>query len=78
MTFPFKTKIRHELIWVKGKPYYKCNRAVGVLSGQQVLLKTDCNNKGKQLSLKGKKLMATSTIVWRVTCKNCLRWKNDL
>jgi hypothetical protein len=40
MKFAFKSKIVHKIKWIDGKPYYKCNRAVGVLSGQQIILKT--------------------------------------
>jgi hypothetical protein len=39
-TMIFKSNIVHKIVWIKNKPYYKCNRAVGVLSGQQIILKT--------------------------------------
>ena len=36
----FKTNIVHKLIWIDKKPYYRCNHAVGKLSGQQIIWKT--------------------------------------
>ena len=55
----FKTNIIHRIEWIDGKPYYKCNRAVGVLSGQQIIHKT------------------TEVTKVNLTCKNCMRCKDD-
>lgn len=43
----FKTKIVHKIEWINGSPYYLCNHAVGVLSGQQIILKTNACNQNK-------------------------------
>jgi len=37
----FKTNIVHRIQWKEKHPYYRCNHAVGVLSGQQIILKTN-------------------------------------
>jgi hypothetical protein len=40
----FKTKIRHDIVRIYGKYYYKCNHAVGSLSKEQIKNKTAYNN----------------------------------
>jgi hypothetical protein len=40
----FKTKIRHEVVRIMGKYYYRCNYAVGSLSKSQIINKTVYNN----------------------------------
>ena len=37
----FKSKIIHQIEWYNKEPYYYCNRAVGKLSGQQIIFKTN-------------------------------------
>ena len=41
----------HLVEWVAGKPYYRCIRAVGSLSGQQIILRTQ-GMKYKRLTCK--------------------------
>lgn len=43
----FKTKIIHKIEWRDDEPYYRCNHAVGVLSGQQIIFKTNSCYKKK-------------------------------
>ena len=40
----------HKIVWRERKPYYRCNRAVGVLSGQQIIFRT--NSSGKRVTCK--------------------------
>lgn len=36
----FKTNIRHRVVRIYGKYYYRCNHAVGKLSKEQIFSKT--------------------------------------